>query len=180
MVEPRSADGVAPEVTRRSPDPDGIGGRRGVAAVVAGLVCLLVLGLILVIYVFSRVFEGDTRPTLTNDIVVGTWRDADGGEFTFNADGTFHATKIPVSFFGPPRTTASTMSGAGEWKLAAPLEDPAGRLTTLDLGFETLDQGEYGVPYGSRLLSKVVDGKILLYWYVGDSDLNHRVMLEKV
>ncbi|GAA0395794.1 hypothetical protein GCM10009541_43600 [Micromonospora gifhornensis] len=175
----RIPNAPVPKEATWSPDAHGMRGRRGVKAVVIGIVCALVLALGLVIYVLSRVFE-DTRPNLTSDIVLGTWRDAGGGEFTFDADGTFRAGGIPVLFFGPPRTTAPTMSGAGAWKLKAPLEDPAGRLTTVSLAFNSLDQSEYGVPYGSRLLSQTVDGSVILYWYVGDADLNRRMVLEKV
>ena len=51
-------------------------------------VILIALSSLLLIYGCS----GDSSPTATNtdpDLVVGTWIDSDGDEWTFNADGTF-------------------------------------------------------------------------------------------
>ncbi|TCC00405.1 hypothetical protein E0H26_01560 [Micromonospora zingiberis] len=149
-------------------------------AIAVGLVCLLVLGLGLVVHVFGRVFEGDTRPTLTNDIVVGTWRGADDCTFTFNADGTFVARNVPVSLFNPPGTTAPADVARGEWELTAAIEDPGGRLATVQLGFETVgEQGQVGIHFSTRLRSNTVDGEPVLYWFNGDPDLNRRFILEK-
>jgi hypothetical protein len=120
----------------------------------------------------------DSRPTLSDELVVGTWRASNGGELSFTDDGTFQASQIPSAALGPVPSTSTTVSGSGEWELTADVNDPGRRVTQVHLLFRELDEVE--VRHSVNLRSDEVDGGVVLFWFVGDPDLGDRYVLEKV
>ncbi|WP_130337534.1 hypothetical protein [Micromonospora kangleipakensis] len=138
--------------------------------------CMACLLVIVAVNAVMR-WLGDSRPELSNDIVVGVWQGAGGCELVLNDDGTFHASQIPVSLLGSEPPTSATTSGAGRWSVRAAVNDYSGRKTEVALVFESLD--EFPVPYSVNLRSDSVDGKIVLFWFIGDPDLGRRFILER-
>jgi hypothetical protein len=120
----------------------------------------------------------DSRPVLSNDLVAGTWRASNGGELNFSEDGTFRASRVPSVVLRPIESRSVTMSGSGEWELTADVNDPSGRIAQVHLRFRKLDNVE--VRHSVDLLSDRVDGDVILFWFIGDPDLDNRYVLEKV
>jgi hypothetical protein len=147
--------------------------RLAVGAAVTGAICLVV---VIAGYAVNRWLE-DSRPVLSKDIVVGTWRGAGGGELSISDDGTFRAPQVPTSLLESARSTPATTSGSGRWRLAAALNDSSGRETQVALTFDILHN--YPVPYSVNVRSDSVDGKVVLFWFIGDPDVGRRFVLER-
>ncbi|MFI1196793.1 hypothetical protein ACH4T9_26535 [Micromonospora sp. NPDC020750] len=119
----------------------------------------------------------DPRPELSSDMVAGVWQGADRAELSFDGDGLFRASRIPVSLLGSASSGPTTRSGTGKWSIRAAVNDPSEKKTQVALVFEALDG--FPVPYSVNLRAESVDGKVVLFWFVGDPDLNRRFILER-
>ncbi|GIJ76227.1 hypothetical protein Xph01_06590 [Micromonospora phaseoli] len=109
--------------------------------------------------------------------MVGAWRGSGASELIIAGDRTFSAKGLPSSLVGSQATT-STVPGVGRWSIQADVNDSSEKKTQLVLVFEDLD--DVPVPFSVKLASDLADGKLVLFWTVGDPDLGHRVTLEKV
>lgn len=118
----------------------------------------------------------DSRPELSDELVVGVWRGPDGCELTIDGDGTFRASRIPASVFGPT-PESNVASGFGTWSVRPAVNDYSERNTQVSLVFERLEN--YSVPYSINLRSALADNQIVLFWFIGDPDLDRRFVLQK-
>lgn len=125
----------------------------------------------------AREWLRDTRPVLSADVVVGTWRGVDGSELYIRRDGSFEALRIPNTLFRSLPRGEGVTTGTGSWSLVPAAVDSTRKVTQVLLTFETADS--YTAPIG-RLRSKYVDGEVVLFWFIGDPDLDRIYVLKKV
>jgi hypothetical protein len=88
----------------------------------------------------------DTRVAMTTAQVVGTWTVSQGsGSVTFQQDGTFTATGIPVTAFeGLLSDSSGAVNGTGTWTLGPNHVQDDQLPDLVDLVFRTIDGSERG------------------------------------
>jgi len=148
---------------------------------------------LLTIAALSGCFPGqsglpDTRVDLTPAELAGVWRERGGAaEMVFGQDGTFTATDLPYQEFQDfPGVlpdgfdpAADKLPGAGKWELLPPLGNSAGPLTTVYLHVRML-AGRPSTTGTQVRAERFGSGPVLLSFYLGDPDLNDKIVYEKV
>jgi hypothetical protein len=137
------------------------GNRRFWRWVVLGVVVAVVAG---AGYWFLR----DDRVPLTRAEVVGVWCGPGGSSISFAADGAFSFAGVDNNVLRPAEKADGFSSGSGTWVLAAPIVDRKGPLTQVDMTFRTMNGRQEA--YGNRLRSERGDGRLTMYYFIGDPD----------
>ncbi|MER7004239.1 hypothetical protein ABT297_14515 [Dactylosporangium sp. NPDC000555] len=87
---------------------------------------------------------------------------------SFTADGAFTFAGVDNEVLRPAEEGNGYSSGSGTWILAAPIVDRRGPLTQVDMTFRAMNGRREA--YGNRLRSERGDGRLLLYYFIGDPD----------
>lgn len=116
-------------------------------------------------------------PAMSDELLVGVWRGPDEASLTIAGDRTFQAERIRAAALGSAQTAPRLVSGSGHWKVESDVNDPSGSLNQVNLLFEELEG--YVVPYSVNLRSDWDDDDLILFWFIGDPDLDKRYILEK-
>jgi hypothetical protein len=128
----------------------------------------------------------DDRVDMKEADLVGTWqRDEPGGALTFEPDGDFLATGLPYELFRnftgvlPPGfdPERDSLDGTGSWTLKAPRTDRSGPRNHVYLDVATLSGRP--VATGADLRVERQGSAIVLTFYIGDPDLNNRIVYNK-
>jgi hypothetical protein len=113
--------------------------------------------------------------------VVGTWTMRADSElpanlpripasFTFSANGTFTALRIPGFFYFPGQRSMRLESGSGTWRLVT-----RESRQQVQLDFQKIENWKGGLPFGAQL---EISGKRLFY-FIGDPDEGKIMVFEK-
>jgi hypothetical protein len=123
---------------------------------------------------------------LTPNDLVGAWHDTEAdGMLVFESDGTFTATNLPPEMFWafpeqlPPgfNATRHTLPATGEWEIIAPITNPDGLKNSITFRIHFLAGRE--IRSSRTLFARRLDGNVILNYYVGDPDLNVRIVYER-